>query len=153
MGPLAVAHSETTRKNPSIANVAGASLVESTLEVDARAVDGSAAAPAVPKLFFPQADALTSTLPSLPSYGVAFVARPVGGAIFGRFGDRIGRESLLIIPLLGLATFAVGLSIPLASAIGLTVAAVLAARGASRFGLRQERAAAAPAVAPARAAA
>ena len=69
----------------SIVKVVGASLVGTTLEFYDHFIYGSAAAIVFPKLFFPQADALTSTLLSLASYGVAFVARPVGAAIFGHF--------------------------------------------------------------------
>ena len=103
----------------SIAKVAGASLAGTTLEFYDHFIYGSAAALVFPKLFFPQADALTSTLLSLASYGVAFVARPVGAAIFGHFGDRIGRKYILIVTLLmmGLATFAIGL-LPTYASIG-----------------------------------
>src|SRR2546425_7308651 len=100
-----------TQPRQSIAKVAGASLVGTTLEFYDHFIYGSAAALVFPKLFFPQADPLTSTLLSFASYGIAFVARPLGAAIFGHFGDRIGRKSILIITLLmmGFATFAIGL--------------------------------------------
>lgn len=63
------------------------------------------------KLYFPQSDALAGTLQAYAVFFVGFVARPIGAAIFGHFGDRIGRKSTLIATLLltGLATFAVGL--------------------------------------------
>src|SRR5262245_1055971 len=63
------------------------------------------------KLFFPQSDPLTGTLEAFAIYAVGFVARPIGAAIFGHYGDRIGRKSTLIATLLlmGLATFAVAL--------------------------------------------
>jgi hypothetical protein len=70
----------------SIAKVAGASLAGTTLEFYDHFIYGSAAALVFPKLFFPQADPLMSTLLSFASYGVAFVARPLGAAIFGHFG-------------------------------------------------------------------
>lgn len=100
-----------TARPQSIARVAGASLAGTTLEFYDHFIYGSAAALVFPKLFFPQADALTSILLSFASYGIAFVARPLGAAIFGHFGDRIGRKSILIITLLmmGFATFAIGL--------------------------------------------
>ena len=71
---------------------------------------GSAAALVFPKVFFPTSDPLTGTLTSFATYAVGFAARPVGAAIFGHFGDRIGRKATLIATLLtmGLATAAVG---------------------------------------------
>ncbi|WP_427311152.1 MFS transporter [Cupriavidus sp. H39] len=100
----------STRKQ-SVARVAGASLAGTTLEFYDHFIYGSAAALVFPKLFFPQSDPLTATLLSFASYGVAFVARPLGAAIFGHFGDKMGRKSILIITLLmmGLATFGIGL--------------------------------------------
>ena len=72
---------------------------------------GTAAALVFNKLFFPTVDPLTGTLASLATYAVGFVARPVGGALFGYFGDRIGRKSMLMLTMLvmGLGTFLVGL--------------------------------------------
>jgi metabolite-proton symporter len=72
---------------------------------------GSAAALVFPKLFFDQTHPLTATLLSLATYGVAFVARPVGAAVFGHFGDRFGRKTVLMVTLLtmGCATFLIGL--------------------------------------------
>ncbi|SCB07885.1 MFS transporter [Cupriavidus alkaliphilus] len=95
----------------SVARVAGASLAGTTLEFYDHFIYGSAAALVFPKLFFPQSDSLTATLLSFASYGVAFVARPLGAAIFGHYGDKMGRKSILIITLLmmGLATFGIGL--------------------------------------------
>ena len=72
---------------------------------------GMAAALVFNKLFFPNIDPLMGTLAALGSYGVGFLARPMGGAIFGHFGDRIGRKSILMITLamMGLGTFLIGL--------------------------------------------
>src|SRR5476649_953488 len=72
---------------------------------------GTAAALVFNKLFFPTVDPLTGTLASLATYAVGFVARPVGGALFGYFGDRIGRKSMLLLTMMimGLGTFLVGL--------------------------------------------
>src|SRR5262249_6387554 len=63
------------------------------------------------QLFFPKSDPWIGTLEAFAVYAVGFVARPVGAAIFGHYGDRIGRKSTLIATLLlmGLATFAVAL--------------------------------------------
>jgi len=73
-----------------------------------------------PKLFFPASDPLTGTLQAFAIYAVGFVARPVGAAIFGHYGDRIGRKSTLIatLMLMGVATFLVAL-VPTYASIGI----------------------------------
>ena len=78
------------------------------------------------KLFFPKSDPLVGTLEAFAIYAVGFVARPVGAAIFGHYGDRIGRKSTLIVTLLlmGLATFAVAL-VPTYARIGIWGAVIL----------------------------
>ena len=72
------------------------------------------------KLFFPAIDPAVGTLAALGSYAVGFFARPFGGALFGHFGDRIGRKSMLMATLLimGVATFAIGL-LPTYATIGI----------------------------------
>src|SRR5579863_883081 len=71
------------------------------------------------KAFFPTFDPLASTLAALGSYAVGFLARPLGGALFGHFGDRLGRKSMLVITLfiMGLSTFCIGL-LPTYASIG-----------------------------------
>jgi metabolite-proton symporter len=78
------------------------------------------------KLFFPKSDHLTGTLEAFAIYAVGFAARPIGAAIFGHYGDRIGRKSTLIatLMLMGLATFAVAL-VPTYSQIGIWGAVIL----------------------------
>ncbi len=78
------------------------------------------------KLFFPNSDPLTGTLEAFAIYAVGFLARPVGAAIFGHYGDRIGRKSTLIatLMLMGLATFAVAL-VPTYESIGIWGAVIL----------------------------
>jgi metabolite-proton symporter len=78
------------------------------------------------KLFFPNSDPWVGTLEAFAIYAVGFVARPVGAAIFGHYGDRIGRKSTLIATLLlmGLATFAVAL-VPTYASIGIWGAVIL----------------------------
>src|SRR6201985_2420852 len=63
------------------------------------------------KLFFPESDPLVGVLQAFAVYTVGFIARPIGAAIFGHYGDRIGRKAALIATLLitGIATFVVGL--------------------------------------------
>lgn len=78
------------------------------------------------RLFFPHSDPLVGTLEAFAIYAVGFIARPIGAAIFGHYGDRIGRKSTLIATLLlmGLATFAVAL-VPTYSSIGIWGAVIL----------------------------
>ncbi|MBC8728187.1 MFS transporter [Paraburkholderia sp. UCT2] len=80
------------------------------------------------KLFFPESDPLVGTLQAFLIYAVGFIARPVGAAIFGHYGDRIGRKATLIVTLLlmGLATFAVGF-VPTYATIGIWGAILLTA--------------------------
>lgn len=78
------------------------------------------------KLYFPQHDPLTGTLNAFAIYAVGFLARPLGAAIFGHYGDRIGRKSTLVITLLlmGIATFLVAL-VPTYDEIGIWGAVIL----------------------------
>ncbi len=78
------------------------------------------------KLYFPKDDPLTGTLNAFAIYAVGFLARPVGAAIFGHYGDRIGRKPTLIITLLlmGIATFLVAL-VPGCDSIGIAGAILL----------------------------
>ena len=78
------------------------------------------------KLFFPKSDPLTGTLQAFLIYAVGFLARPVGAAIFGHFGDRLGRKAALIATLLlmGIATFLVGF-VPGYAKIGIWGAVIL----------------------------
>jgi metabolite-proton symporter len=78
------------------------------------------------KLFFPHSDPWVGTLEAFAIYAVGFIARPVGAAIFGHYGDRIGRKSTLIatLMLMGLATFAVAL-VPTYASIGVWGAVIL----------------------------
>ena len=78
------------------------------------------------KLFFPQSDPLVGTLEAFAIYAVGFLARPVGAAIFGHYGDRIGRKAALIATLLlmGIATFLVAL-VPTYASIGIWGAVIL----------------------------
>jgi MFS family permease len=78
------------------------------------------------QLFFPKSDPLTGTLEAFTIYAVGFAARPVGAAIFGHYGDRIGRKSTLIATLLlmGVATFLVAL-VPTYEQVGIWGAVIL----------------------------
>ncbi|MFR0593316.1 MFS transporter [Limosilactobacillus mucosae] len=87
---------------------------------------GTASAAYFPKVFFPQMTPLLATLLSLLTFGVAFVARPVGSFVFGHFGDRLGRKKTLVVSLLvmGVATVAIGF-IPGYQSIGVSGALLL----------------------------
>ncbi|MNJ06523.1 Inner membrane metabolite transport protein YhjE [compost metagenome] len=71
---------------------------------------GTAAALVFPQVFFPQMDHLTATLVAFSAFGAGFFARPLGGLVFGHYGDRIGRQKVLVATLLlmGLSTFLIG---------------------------------------------
>ncbi|MGW0195841.1 MFS transporter [Nonomuraea sp. NPDC003201] len=94
----------------SIKKIVAASLIGTTIEWYDFFLYGSAAALVFNKLFFPESDPLTGTLLAFLTYAVGFVARPLGGLVFGHFGDRIGRKTLLVVSLLtmGAATFLIG---------------------------------------------
>src|SRR5438046_807446 len=101
---------------------------------------GVAAALVFPYKFFPRSDPYTGTLLAFSTYFVGFAARPVGAAIFGHFGDRIGRKTSLIATLLlmGLSTAAVGL-VPGYDRIGVWGAVLLTfARAAQGIGVGGE---------------
>ena len=103
---------ETTRRRSPIARIVGASLVGTTVEWYDFFLYGVAAAAVFPHVFFPNAtDPLQATLLSFATYWIGFVFRPLGGLVFGHFGDKLGRKKLLIVSLLmmGVATFAIGL--------------------------------------------
>jgi metabolite-proton symporter len=103
-----------------------ASLIGTTIEFFDFYIYGTAAVLAFPHLFFPSADPASATLASLATFGVAFVARPIGALIFGHFGDRLGRKTTLVLALLcmGLSTFIIGL-LPGYNAIGLAAPVLL----------------------------
>ncbi len=104
-----------------------ASLVGTTIEYFDFYIYGTAAVLVFPALFFPASDPAAATLASLATFGIAFLARPVGAALFGHFGDRVGRKTTLVAALLtmGASTVAIGLLPPYAS-IGLAAPILLA---------------------------
>ncbi len=88
-----------------------ASLVGTTIEFFDFYIYATAAVLVFPALFFPDGDLNAARLQSLATFAVAFVARPLGAALFGHFGDRIGRKATLVAALLtmGLSTVLIGL--------------------------------------------
>ncbi len=89
---------------------------------------GTAAALIFNKIFFPSFDPVTGTLAAFATYSVGFFARPLGGIVFGHFGDRVGRKSMLLITLvlMGVPTMMIGL-IPSYESIGYWAAVLLVA--------------------------
>jgi metabolite-proton symporter len=101
-------HSDTSRT--SIIKVATASFIGTLIEYFDFFLFGTAAALIFNKVFFPTLDPALGTLAAFGTFGAAFIARPIGGIIFGHFGDRLGRKTMLVLSLLmmGFATLAVG---------------------------------------------
>src|ERR1700719_166809 len=100
----------TTERKGGMAKVVFAGSVGTIIEWYDFLIYGTAAALVFNTQFFPNIDPLAGTLASLAAFSVGFVARPIGGAIFGHFGDRIGRKIMLMITLviMALGTFVVG---------------------------------------------
>ncbi len=106
--------------------VVAASLIGATIEWYDFFLYGVVAGIVLNKLFFPVHNPVVSTLLAYATFAVGFVARPVGGVIFGHFGDKIGRKSMLVITLIlmGVATFLIGL-LPSYATIGLAAPILL----------------------------
>jgi metabolite-proton symporter len=96
-----------------------ASLIGTSLEWYDFFIYGVAAALVFNKIFFPSFEPLVGTLLAFATYAVGFIARPLGGVVFGHYGDKLGRKNVLVVTLLlmGIATFAVGL-LPTHATIG-----------------------------------
>jgi len=121
IGPLPEAYHRAQLRRAAIASTVG-----TTIEWYDFLLYGQVASIVFAKLFFPKSEPLVGTLEAFGIYFVGFIARPIGAAIFGHYGDRIGRKAALIATLLltGLSTFAVGL-VPTYSQIGIWAAAIL----------------------------
>lgn len=109
------------------AQVLFASLIGTTIEFFDFYIYATAAVLVFPRLFFPATDPNTSTLASLATFAIAFIARPVGSVLFGHFGDRIGRKATLVAALMtmGLSTVSIGL-LPTYDSIGIAASLLLA---------------------------
>ena len=123
---MSQSHPGSSRAN-SPATVLFASLIGTTIEFFDFYIYATAAVLVFPKLFFPASDPAAATLQSLATFAIAFFARPVGSAVFGHFGDRIGRKATLVAALLtmGLSTVAIG-ALPTYASIGTLAPALLA---------------------------
>jgi len=104
----------------SIRPVILASFIGTTIEWYDFFLYGTAAALVFNRLFFPNVDPVVGTLSSFGTFAVGFIARPVGGVVFGHYGDRLGRKAMLVYSLLimGIATFLIGL-LPTYESIGI----------------------------------
>ena len=101
----------TPAASSSVARVVLASFIGTTIEWYDFFLYGTASALVFNQLFFPTFDPVAGTMAAFATYAVGFFARPFGGVVFGHFGDRLGRKSMLVttLMLMGLATFLVGL--------------------------------------------
>ena len=109
------------------AQVLFASLIGTTIEFFDFYIYATAAVLVFPSLFFPTSDPTTSRLQSLATFAIAFVARPIGSALFGHFGDRVGRKTTLVAALLtmGLSTVTIGV-LPTYATLGIAAPLLLA---------------------------
>ncbi|SDB80361.1 metabolite-proton symporter [Raineyella antarctica] len=123
--PVQITERATARPNKPM-TVAIASLIGTTVEYYDFFIFGTAAALVFPQLFFSNASPFMGTLLSFATLGVGFLARPLGGVVFGHFGDRLGRKKMLVITLLGmgLATLLIGI-LPTYAAIGIAAPVLL----------------------------
>jgi len=124
------ARTETTRTGGAVNSprqVLFASLVGTTIEFFDFYIYATAAVLVFPRLFFPPGDAAAATLASLATFGIAFLARPIGSVLFGHFGDRVGRKTTLVVALatMGVSTVSIGM-LPTYHAIGFAAPLLLA---------------------------
>jgi metabolite-proton symporter len=117
---------DTTPTN-SARRILFSSLIGNTIECFDFYIYSTAAVLVFPKLFFPSADPASAELQSFATFALAFFARPIGSAVFGHFGDRVGRKATLVAALLtmGISTVAIGF-LPTYASIGLLAPLLLA---------------------------
>ncbi|MFF0288006.1 MFS transporter [Streptomyces sp. NPDC005262] len=123
------ASTATPREHTRAANRAGfGAFIGSTIEWFDFYIYGTAAALVFDKVFFPELDGAVGTLVAFATFWVGFLARPIGGVIFGHYGDRLGRKKTLVITLLmmGISTTAIGL-LPGYASIGIAAPILLVA--------------------------
>jgi len=129
-----------TQEYQQIVKVALASLIGTSIEWYDYFLYGTAAALVFNKLFFPNFDPLVGTLLAFATFSVGFIARPLGGIVFGHYGDKIGRKKMLYLTLMimGIATAIIGL-LPTYTSIGIWAPILLVTmRLAQGFGLGGE---------------
>jgi MFS family permease len=138
MSQAAIAKPKPRQRKPALTGrVIFASAIGTTVEWYDFLLYGSAAGLVFGKVFFPKSDPVTGAMLSFATFGVGFLARPIGGIIFGHFGDRVGRKTILTISMLimGFATFAIGLLPTYAQAGLLAPSLLVLLRLAQGFGL------------------
>ncbi|VVD66879.1 MFS transporter [Pandoraea iniqua] len=121
-----IGNSDTVSAEKAVRTVALASLIGTTVEWYDFFLYGTVTGLVFNKLFFPSGDAFIATALAYTVYAVGFATRPLGGILFGHFGDKIGRKPLLIITLtiMGVSTFLVGL-VPSYESIGIAAPLIL----------------------------
>jgi MHS family shikimate/dehydroshikimate transporter-like MFS transporter len=119
---------EDAGKDVPVAKLAVASTIGTIIEAYDFVLYGTVAALVFDKLFFPDAAPIVATLASFATFGVGFLARPVGGVIFGHFGDKVGRKKMLVLALviMGISTVAIG-ALPGYNSIGIWAPVLLVA--------------------------
>jgi len=113
-------------EGPGLSQIVWASTVGTIIEWYDFLIYGTAAALVFNKLFFPNLDPLAGTLAAFATYAVGFGARPLGGIIFGHYGDRLGRKTILMLTMIimGIGTFLIG-CLPTYGQIGIWAPALL----------------------------
>lgn len=116
----------SSKKVNSLKHVLFGSLIGTTIEFFDFYIYANAAVLVFPKLFFPGSNPTTSVIESLATFSIAFFARPIGSAVFGHFGDKIGRKATLVAALLtmGISTICIGL-LPTYQSIGIVAPLLL----------------------------
>jgi metabolite-proton symporter len=123
-------HDESQRPGSAVntpRQVLFASFIGTTIEFFDFYIYATAAVLVFPRLFFPASDPASATLASLATFAIAFLARPIGSALFGHFGDRVGRKTTLVAALLtmGISTVTIG-ALPTYATIGVAAPLLLA---------------------------
>ncbi|WP_255510524.1 MFS transporter [Flavobacterium sp. GSA192] len=117
---------EQSTKINSLKHVLFGSLIGTTIEFFDFYIFANAAVLVFPQLFFPGTDSTTSTLESLATFSIAFLSRPLGSAVFGHYGDKVGRKVTLVVALLtmGISTVSIGF-LPSYASIGIAAPLLL----------------------------
>ena len=128
MADSATVTSDDAGKDVPVVKLAIASTIGTIIEAYDFVLYGTVAALVFDELFFPNAEPVIATLASFATFGVGFLARPVGGAIFGHYGDKVGRKKMLVLALMlmGVATVAIG-ALPGYDSIGIWAPILLVA--------------------------